>query len=157
MLKRIWHLAAVLGTSAGLAFGAITLAQAGSTHRASTESSKESTAPENSARDPDNVQYTAPGDPDYHGAKSAAHVQRHRSGAARHHGSRARRVGRSRHSTARNSTDPNGNDPGGPAESTGEQETSTEAEQGQPGEPANGHQDPPGQDVNHECTGNCVE
>jgi hypothetical protein len=157
MLKRIWHLAAVLGTGAVLAFGAITLAQAGgSTHRSPAESSKESTAPENSARDPDNVQYTAPGDPDYHGAKTAAQVQRQRSGQGRHHASRTRRASRSRHSGSGHSAR-SSNDPGGPAETTGEQETSVESEQGQPGEPANGHQDPPGQDVNHECTGNCVE
>ncbi len=156
MLKRIWHLAAVLGASAGLAFGAITLAQAGSTHRASTESGKESAAPENSARDPDNVQYTAPGDPDYHGAKTAAQVQRQRSGQGRHHASRARRASRSHHSGSGRSA-PSSNDPSGPGESAGEGETSAESEQGQPGEPANGHQDPPGQGVNHECTGNCVE
>ncbi len=32
-----------------------------------------------------------------------------------------------------------------------------ESEQGTPGEPAGGHEDPPSQDVNHECTGDCVE
>jgi hypothetical protein len=32
----------------------------------------ESNAPENSAKDPDNVQYTAPGDPDYKGGGKAA-------------------------------------------------------------------------------------
>ncbi len=44
-------------------------------------------------------------------------------------------------------------DPGTPAEN----ESAAESEAGQPGEPAVGHADPPGQDVNHECTGNCVE
>jgi hypothetical protein len=39
----------------------------------------------------------------------------------------------------------------------GETESNVESEQGQPGEPAVGHEDPPGQDVNHECTGDCVE
>lgn len=34
----------------------------------------ESKAPENSAKDPDNVQYTAPGDPDYKGAGKARGV-----------------------------------------------------------------------------------
>jgi len=38
-----------------------------------------------------------------------------------------------------------------------ESESTTESEQGQPGEPAVGHEDPPSQDVQHECTGNCVE
>jgi hypothetical protein len=35
--------------------------------------------------------------------------------------------------------------------STGDNET------GQAGEPAQGHEDPAGQDTNHECTGNCQE
>lgn len=37
------------------------------------------------------------------------------------------------------------------------QEQTGDTEQGQPGEPAAGHEDPSGQDVNHECTGNCQE
>ena len=41
-------------------------------------------------------------------------------------------------------------------EQSGESESSTDSEQGQAGEPAQGHQDPPG-DVNHECTGDCQE
>ena len=32
-----------------------------------------------------------------------------------------------------------------------------EQESGEQGEPAQGHEDPPGQDVNHECTGDCQE
>jgi hypothetical protein len=44
-----------------------------------------------------------------------------------------------------------------PGEATGETESGVEPEAGQPGEPANGHADAPGQDVAHECTGNCVE
>jgi hypothetical protein len=48
-------------------------------------------------------------------------------------------------------------------QSTGEQqaenesESSVDQEAGQQGEPAQGHEDPPGQDVNHECTGDCQE
>jgi hypothetical protein len=38
-----------------------------------------------------------------------------------------------------------------------ESELRTEPEQGQPGEPAVGHEDPAGQDVDHECAGDCVE
>ncbi|MGZ4257005.1 MAG: hypothetical protein ACXVRE_04500 [Gaiellaceae bacterium] len=38
-----------------------------------------------------------------------------------------------------------------------ESESGSDAESGQPGEPAQGHEDPAGQDVNHECTGNCQE
>jgi hypothetical protein len=44
-----------------------------------------------------------------------------------------------------------------PGETTTEQESTVEAEAGQPGEPANGHADAPGQSAAHECTGNCVE
>ena len=36
-------------------------------------------------------------------------------------------------------------------------ENGSEQEAVQPGEPAQGHEDPAGQDVNHECTGNCQE
>jgi hypothetical protein len=42
-----------------------------------------------------------------------------------------------------------------PSESVSESEAESEASQS--GEPAQGHHDPPGQDVNHECTGNCHE
>src|SRR2546421_1652920 len=42
-------------------------------------------------------------------------------------------------------------------QSESESESSAETEQGQPGEPAQGHEDPAGQNVNHECTGNCQE
>ena len=47
--------------------------------------------------------------------------------------------------------------PDTPSETSGENESNVESEQGQAGEPANGHQDAPGANVNHECTGNCVE
>lgn len=53
--------------------------------------------------------------------------------------------------------------PGSARESTGEQpgesasESSAEPEAGQQGERAQGHEDAPGQDVNHECTGDCQE
>lgn len=36
-------------------------------------------------------------------------------------------------------------------------EPSGDNEAGQAGEPAQGHEDPAGQDANHECTGNCQE
>ena len=36
-------------------------------------------------------------------------------------------------------------------------ESSGDNEAGQAGEPAQGHEDPAGQDANHECTGNCQE
>jgi hypothetical protein len=42
--------------------------------------------------------------------------------------------------------------------SSSEIERTTESETGQAGEPASGgHEDPVGQDVNHDCTGNCQE
>jgi hypothetical protein len=44
----------------------------------------------------------------------------------------------------------------GQGESEAEAESGADREQGQPGEPAQGHEDPPG-DVNHECTGDCQE
>jgi len=43
------------------------------------------------------------------------------------------------------------------SEQSSESENTAESEAGQQGEPAQGHEDPPGQDVNHECTGNCQE
>jgi hypothetical protein len=44
------------------------------------------------------------------------------------------------------------------SESNSESESSSDnSEQGQPGEPAVGHQDPPGQNVDHQCDGNCQE
>ena len=42
-------------------------------------------------------------------------------------------------------------------EQSSERESVGDSESGQQGEPAQGHEDPPGQDVNHECTGNCQE
>jgi hypothetical protein len=42
-------------------------------------------------------------------------------------------------------------------EQSSESESGGDSESGQQGEPAQGHEDPPGQDVNHECTGNCQE
>lgn len=44
------------------------------------------------------------------------------------------------------------------SESSPESESSTDSsEQGQPGEPAVGHEDAPGQNVDHQCDGNCQE
>jgi hypothetical protein len=170
MIRRIVKIAALLGALAGLTLGSLALAQGGSGHKASSESSGESTAPENSNADPDNVQYTAPGDANYHGAKAAAHARGHHSAKA-HHSSGRHHSNGSR--PAQGSNDPSGTTastgtagPTGttdPSGSTGEQasgveqESNVEAEQGQPGEPANGHADQPGQNVAHECTGNCVE
>jgi hypothetical protein len=46
-----------------------------------------------------------------------------------------------------------------PGEQSSESESSSDNEAGQAGEPAQGqgHEDPAGQDSNHECTGNCQE
>jgi cytoskeletal protein RodZ len=38
-----------------------------------------------------------------------------------------------------------------------EAENNADTKAGQPGEPGQGHEDPAGQEVNHECTGNCQE
>lgn len=46
--------------------------------------------------------------------------------------------------------------PGSENESQSESESGVDPEQGQPGEPAQGHEDPPG-DVNHQCAGDCQE
>jgi type II secretory pathway pseudopilin PulG len=43
-----------------------------------------------------------------------------------------------------------------PGETTGTSESSVESEQGQPGEPAGGHQDT-GANTQNDCTGNCVQ
>jgi hypothetical protein len=154
MSKRILRLLMMLTAVAALGAGGVGLSAANTTRHVSGESSTESSAPENSAADPDNVQYTAPGDADYRGtavarkstrATRAAHRTRH---SARH--STVRRTARRAQSTP----DPTAPEPNEPS---GETESSVETEQGQPGEPVNGHQDPPGQDVNHECTGDCVE
>lgn len=44
-----------------------------------------------------------------------------------------------------------------PDQQSPESESGGDNEAGQAGEPAQGHEDPAGQDVNHECTGNCQE
>jgi len=43
------------------------------------------------------------------------------------------------------------------SEQSSESESGGDSESGQQGEPTQGHEDPPGQAVNHECTGNCQE
>jgi hypothetical protein len=163
MIRRTFMVVAAVGACIGLSLGAIALAQAGrpaqksSAPKASSESSTESTAPEQSATDPDNVQYTAPSDTDHRGAEAARRGRSHRSATRSRSGSH--RAHRSQRSRAR--PDPRragAAQPGGePNEAQGEQESSVESEQGQPGEPVKGHEDPAGQNVNHECTGNCVE
>jgi hypothetical protein len=147
MTKQILRLVVALTAIAAMGVGGVTLSGATTAHQVSGgESSTESTAPENSAADPDNVQYTAPGDADYQGNATARQSTRAAHAAQRgHHGKGAHRPARA----AQSAPDPD--------EQSGENESSVESEQGQPGEPANGHQDAPGQDVNHECTGNCVE
>ena len=90
------------------------------------------------------------------GASARAAVHRHAVHPARHH-------------LANKTTDPadptdQGNVQSGnqtspdntPGQTTGEGESNVESEQGQPGEPANGHQDT-GANVDHQCDGNCVE
>ena len=43
------------------------------------------------------------------------------------------------------------------SESSGDNESSLDSEPAQPGDPAVGHEDTAGQDLNHECTGDCAE
>src|SRR5882757_2482246 len=96
MSKRILRPLVTLTAIAALGVGGVTLSAATTTRHASGESSTESTAPENSAADPDNVQYTAPGDADYRGTAVARQSTR-RTAAARHNAHRGRHSGR--HST----------------------------------------------------------
>ena len=145
MSKRILRLLVTLAAVATLGVGGVALSAATPARHLAGEPSGESTAPENSAADPDNVQYTAPGDADYTGT-AAVRQSAHRTRAAhtRRHSS-VQRPARRAQSTPE------------PGEQPGENESSVESEQGQPGEPVNGHEDAAGQNVNHECTGNCVE
>jgi hypothetical protein len=149
MSKRILRLLITLTAVATLSVCGVALSAATTARQVPGESSGESTAPENSSADPDNVQYTAPGDADYRG--TAVTQQATRRTAASH--STRHRV---RHSTVQRLTG-RARTTQEPGEQPGENESSVETEQGQPGEPADGHQDPAGQDANHECTGNCVE
>jgi hypothetical protein len=55
--------------------------------RSSEKPGVESTAPENSANDGDNVQYTAPGDPDYKGGRKGAQTVAANSGSSATSGS----------------------------------------------------------------------
>lgn len=152
MTKRLMLVPAVCGAIAG-AIGIPALAQTGGSRTpapATAESTVESTAPENSAADRDNVQYTAPGDPDYKGAAgSAAVAHKVQARRPRHRSAHPVVSRRTRHAAR---TTQAGEQPG---ETSTENESSVEAEAGQPGEPANGHADAPGQDT--QCEGNCVQ
>jgi hypothetical protein len=55
------------------------------------------------------------------------------------------------------SGDQTAQDQPGEQSSESEAENTGDSESGQPGEPGQGHEDPAGQNVNHECTGNCQE
>jgi hypothetical protein len=146
MVKRLILVVVVCGSLTGASV--VALAQSGG----SAESTQESTAPENSAADSDNVQYTAPGDADY-GKATAAAARTHRVHARVQRAATVRKTVRV-HRTARASQAAGTEQPG---ETSSEQESTVESEAGQPGEPANGHADAAGQGAQHECTGNCVE
>jgi hypothetical protein len=143
MVKRLMMVLLIGGALACGSFGIVALAQAGG---GTAESGQESTAPENSATDPDNVQYTAPGDADHAAAGATAARKQHARRQATRHVTRSTTRHTTRHATRQAA--------GG--EQPGEQESSVETEAGQPGEPANGHQDASGT-AQHECTGDCVE
>ena len=158
MSKRILRLLVSLAAVGALVAGGATLSTATTPRPAPGESSTESSAPENSAADPDNVQYTAPGDADYSGTP-AVRQSSTRTAAARRQAQRGRHS--TRHSTVRTSarsaqSTPTPDEQSTESQST-ESESSVESEQGQPGEPVTGHEDPPGQNTNNECTGDCVQ
>lgn len=90
------------------------------------------------------------------GATANAAGHRHATHNARHH--HATKIG-----DPPGQTDPDNvqsgdqTSPDNPSgQTTGEGGSNVESEQGQPGEPANGHQDANG-NVDHQCNGNCVE
>lgn len=96
------------------------------------------------------------------GARAQAkthHVTHHARHAAKRHALRGARASDPVGGTADPDNVQSGDQstPDKSSEASGENESSIESEQGQPREPANGHQDTPGADANHECTGNCVE
>jgi hypothetical protein len=128
-VKRIMAVLVVVGGLLGATLGVSALAQGAG------ESSVESTAPENSRADGDNVQFTAPGDADAAKATTTKHARKH---STKRHSQRVRHAAETS------------------GETSGENsESSVESEAGQPGEPANGHADGPGQNSN--CQGNCVQ
>jgi hypothetical protein len=159
MVKRFIMVLAVGGALAGASVAIPALAQTNGSHPSTpaAESGTESTAPENSAADPDNVQYTAPGDPDYKGSTATPARTSKTTVQRRHSTSRRTTV---THPTRSTSTPGTAQAPAEqtPADGTSsESESSVETEAGQPGEPVNGHQDAAGQNAQHECTGDCVE
>lgn len=91
-----------------------------------------------------------------HATKHATHHVTHHAGHARHHSAAttADPTGPSDGDNVQSGDQTSPDNP--PGETTGEGESNVESEQGQPGEPANGHQDT-GPNVNNECTGNCVQ
>jgi hypothetical protein len=158
MVKRFIMVLAVGGALAGASVAIPALAQtSGSSHQSTpaAEPGTESTAPENSAADPDNVQFTAPGDADFKGS-TATPARTTKTTVQRHHSTSRRTT--VTHPTRSTSTAGTAQAPAEqtPADETSsESESSVETEAGQPGEPVNGHADAPGQ--NTECTGDCVQ
>jgi hypothetical protein len=83
---------------------------------------------------------------------ATVHAKKH---AAKRHSTKRHHSTRAAQATNQNTGDTTGDNSNETAgETSGE--SSAESEAGQPGEPANGHQDT-GADAQHECTGNCVE
>jgi hypothetical protein len=94
-----------------------------------------------------------------HTAQAAVgHAGKHAVHHARHHAARKS----TEQTTATDGDNVQSGDQTAPGETSGESsgetsgESSVESEQGQPGEPANGHQDT-GPNANNDCTGNCVQ
>lgn len=131
-------------TAAALLLATAALALAGQ-HRPATHT--RAAVVEQTTPDTDNVQQGDQTTPD---VSSTASVRTHPK--ARHVFATVRRAKtHSKNSASKSATTANTAD-----ETNGEGEQTAESEQGQPGEPAVGHQDPAG-NVNHECTGDCVE
>jgi hypothetical protein len=91
-----------------------------------------------------------------HATKHATHRAAHHARHTRHHAARtaADPAATSDADNVQSGDQTSPDNP--PAATTGEGESNTESEQGQPGEPANGHQDT-GSNANNECTGDCVQ
>jgi hypothetical protein len=90
-------------------------------------------------------------------AQAKVHHAKHQVHHARHHSATSDQPGSTDPDTVQSGDQTTPDTSGAaPGESTGSGESSVETEQGQPGEPANGHQDT-GSGAGSDCTGNCVQ
>lgn len=120
MFKRIRMLALSLVALGALAFGGATLANAGNS--SGEKPGQESSAPENSASDPDNVQFTPPGEAKSAAAKKQAHRSHARQRGHKRHArhAQAETQGESPETQDESGSETPGNDgPGGHADEPG--------------------------------------